>query len=206
MARPINANADETKRRILTAASQLFADGGFEGTSVRQIAAGADVSLGMIRHYFGSKDGLYQACLASAWSIYERVGAAIDEGLGAGGDPTEVLASTVRQAYRFALEQREALRLVMWTQLERSEAATPTNRTVMVPFIQRTAEVLAERTGQAPAHLALTLRTLVMTVTRYGITDVEELAALVGVDASDTERVFQAVEDHLVALTHRLLA
>ena len=70
MARPVNANAEQTKRRILHAASELFADHGFDGTSVRQIAAGAGVSLGMIRHYFGSKEGLWKAVVSSHFTEY----------------------------------------------------------------------------------------------------------------------------------------
>ena len=34
----------------------LFGQKGFDGTSVREIAAGADVNLAMINYYFGSKE------------------------------------------------------------------------------------------------------------------------------------------------------
>ena len=38
----------------------LFGQKGFEGTSVREIAAGADVNLAMINYYFGSKEKLFE--------------------------------------------------------------------------------------------------------------------------------------------------
>ena len=63
MARPANANAEATRARILDAALRLFADVGRGQTSVRDIARAADVSLGMVNHYFGSKDELYEACV-----------------------------------------------------------------------------------------------------------------------------------------------
>ena len=42
--------------QILEAAEQLFADKGFEGTSVRDIAETANVNVAMISYYFGSKE------------------------------------------------------------------------------------------------------------------------------------------------------
>ncbi|GEM_PF-838624 len=45
--------------RLQTAATELFAEQGFAGTSVREICARADASVPMISHYFGSKKGLF---------------------------------------------------------------------------------------------------------------------------------------------------
>lgn len=48
---------------ILTVAEQLFADHGFDGTSVRDIAQHANVNLAMISYYFGSKEKLLEALI-----------------------------------------------------------------------------------------------------------------------------------------------
>lgn len=45
----------------MEAAEMLFADNGFNGTSVRDIAEKANVNLAMISYYFGSKDKLLEA-------------------------------------------------------------------------------------------------------------------------------------------------
>jgi AcrR family transcriptional regulator len=50
------------RARILDAAIRCFADAGVAGTSVRAIAAAAEVSAGLVIHHFGSKDGLRVAC------------------------------------------------------------------------------------------------------------------------------------------------
>lgn len=50
-----------TRDRILAAAERLFADFGYDGVSMRQIGAEADVQIALITYYFGSKDGLYRA-------------------------------------------------------------------------------------------------------------------------------------------------
>jgi AcrR family transcriptional regulator len=54
-------NAAATRRRILHAAENEFADHGFDGVSVRQIAIRAEVPVALINYHFGSKEGLYRA-------------------------------------------------------------------------------------------------------------------------------------------------
>ncbi|MET8845742.1 helix-turn-helix domain-containing protein [Amycolatopsis sp. NPDC004625] len=50
------------RARIRDAAIKLFTERGMEKTSILDIAAEAGVSGGLIRHHFGSKDGLREAC------------------------------------------------------------------------------------------------------------------------------------------------
>jgi AcrR family transcriptional regulator len=57
------ARADLTARaRIREAAIRLFAEHGVQETAILDIAQEAGVSGGLIRHHFGSKDGLRVAC------------------------------------------------------------------------------------------------------------------------------------------------
>ncbi len=49
----------DKKEHILNAAIPLFAEKGFEGCSIRDLAARADVNVAMINYYFGSKDNLF---------------------------------------------------------------------------------------------------------------------------------------------------
>ncbi|MBS1771934.1 MAG: TetR/AcrR family transcriptional regulator [Bacteroidetes bacterium] len=51
----------EKQLQILDVAAELFADNGFDGTSVRDIAKAADVNIAMISYYFGSKEKLLEA-------------------------------------------------------------------------------------------------------------------------------------------------
>ena len=51
----------ETRTRILDAAEELFMQHGFEGTSMRQLTAKADVNLAAVNYHFGSKDALIEA-------------------------------------------------------------------------------------------------------------------------------------------------
>ena len=58
--------------RILQAASDLFTTQGFHGTSTREIAAKAGVSLGNIYNYFGNKEELFVSLLEAREEEYFR--------------------------------------------------------------------------------------------------------------------------------------
>lgn len=45
--------------RLLDAAEKLFCENGFEGTSIRDIAATAECNIAAVNYYFGGKDKLY---------------------------------------------------------------------------------------------------------------------------------------------------
>ena len=49
---------EETKRKIFQAATKLFADKGFDATTVDEIAAAADVSKGTFFNYFPKKEAI----------------------------------------------------------------------------------------------------------------------------------------------------
>ena len=63
--------AEETRRRIVDVALALFAARGYEGVSVRDIAEGAGAVHGLIRHHFGSKEGVWRAVVDVAGAEYE---------------------------------------------------------------------------------------------------------------------------------------
>ncbi|MDA8244386.1 MAG: TetR/AcrR family transcriptional regulator [Elusimicrobia bacterium] len=55
--------AGDNRSRILAAAARLFTRQGFHGTSTRDIAAEAGVSLGNIYNYFGTKEEIFVSLL-----------------------------------------------------------------------------------------------------------------------------------------------
>ena len=57
-------NADLTRRKILDAAVDEFADRGYQGARVDRIAASAGVNKRMIYHHFGNKLGVFEAALS----------------------------------------------------------------------------------------------------------------------------------------------
>jgi len=56
------ARGAHTRRRLLEAGIELFAELGYERASTRAIARRAGVSLPALQYYFGGKEGLHRAC------------------------------------------------------------------------------------------------------------------------------------------------
>src|SRR4051812_10372210 len=57
-------DAAATQRALLDAAAELFAERGFDRTTVRDIAQLAGVNQSLLFRYFGSKDALFEAVIA----------------------------------------------------------------------------------------------------------------------------------------------
>jgi AcrR family transcriptional regulator len=64
MARPQNASGERTRQAILDAALTLFAERGYFGTSIRDIALAVGVRESAIYNYFEGKTALFEALLA----------------------------------------------------------------------------------------------------------------------------------------------
>lgn len=72
------ARLEQRESDILQAATRLFADEGFHGTSTRKIAAAAGVSEGTLFHYFNTKNALLLAILDE---FYTRLCNSAQEGI-----------------------------------------------------------------------------------------------------------------------------
>jgi len=108
--------ARDTRDRILDAASRLFNERGFDGTSVAEVLSAAGVRSGSLYHFFPGKEALAEAVLArcadrlrealldpaeaAATDPLERVFAllalwrrGVEQGAAGGSDPTGLLAA-----------------------------------------------------------------------------------------------------------------
>ena len=59
--------AQDMRRRLLEAAIVVFADKGFDGAGIRDIAERAKANSAMVQYHFGGKEGLYQEALRFAF-------------------------------------------------------------------------------------------------------------------------------------------
>jgi len=66
--KPRPRNAAATRDAILVSALRAFADRGFDGVGLREIAQGAGVTAMLVSHYFGSKEQLFSEVVARAVS------------------------------------------------------------------------------------------------------------------------------------------
>jgi AcrR family transcriptional regulator len=76
------------EEQLLDIADDLFASKGYEATSIEQIARVAHVTRPIIYEHFGSKDGVYLACLRRARRQFEE---AVVAAAGTSTDPVEQL-------------------------------------------------------------------------------------------------------------------
>ncbi|GIG66215.1 TetR/AcrR family transcriptional regulator [Phytomonospora endophytica] len=96
-------DAERTRRRLLDAAFDAFAEHGYAGARVQDIADRAGVNKQLITYYFGGKAGLYQA-LQEQWLRRE-------EALTPDGD---TLADLVATYVRHAAADPRGIRLMLW--------------------------------------------------------------------------------------------
>jgi AcrR family transcriptional regulator len=107
-----SAVEDNTRDRLIRAAAHLFAERGYEGTSVKELAQEAQVNVSLVSYHFGGKEGLFRACL-------EQFG---KEGLGMAErilkEPRSLeelqirLKLFVEEAYRMHLAQPDHCRII----------------------------------------------------------------------------------------------
>lgn len=75
-ARPATPRLPAAERRagIVAAATSCFAERGFGGTTTASVAQAAGINEALLFRHFGSKQGLYLACVDAAWErLQERV-------------------------------------------------------------------------------------------------------------------------------------
>jgi len=85
----------EKRRAILHAAVRVFAEKGYQGCRIADVARQAGVAYGLVYHYFQSKEALLESVFAEQWGLFIQSIRAIAEGP---GTAPEQLASVCRFA------------------------------------------------------------------------------------------------------------
>ena len=114
--------ADETRRRILEAALALFAERGFESTTMRDVAARAGLATGAAYYYFASKDEL----VLEFYRVSQRdmVGLAAAR-LGPGGDLKDRLAALLESKFEQFAPHRKMLAALFRSAADPASAVSP---------------------------------------------------------------------------------
>lgn len=144
-----------TPERIRTAAAGLFAERGYDGTSVRAICSAAGANVNAVSYHFGSKQGLYAAVIRSLGD--ERLASA-QRILGA---PARSLEEVETRLVLFAEETLAALLaepeplIILFAELqqgfrncgEEAIAVLEAQRQVLIAFLQAAVEAELLRRG-----------------------------------------------------------
>ncbi len=113
-------DADVARKAILTAAEELFAEQGYAGTRVDEIAEKAGKNKALIFHYFGDKLGLYQAIVCSMKDdlncLFAQYVASLphDDGELTRDHVRAFLASAARSSFDYFLSRPRLLRIFAW--------------------------------------------------------------------------------------------
>ncbi len=103
-AKPAEADAPEPEKRraILHAAVRVFAEKGYHGCRIADVARAAGVAYGLVYHYFRNKDELLESVFAEQWTILINALKAIDEGPGPPSDKLAGVCGFVLDVYKTA--------------------------------------------------------------------------------------------------------
>ncbi|MGO8704839.1 MAG: TetR/AcrR family transcriptional regulator [Candidatus Brocadiia bacterium] len=115
---------EASRRRLLEAGVEVFSERGLDGGSVSMIAAKAGINRRMLYHYFGSKEGLYQAALRHVYEQLSSQEVALADIL---LEVEELLERLIRAEYAFLAAHPQHVRLLTWENLRRGKSAPEAN-------------------------------------------------------------------------------
>jgi TetR/AcrR family transcriptional regulator len=160
-------DAQKTREAILSAAETLFAERGFDGTSVDAIAGQAGYNKSLIFQYFGDKLGLYSQVLKRSdremGELMRRAFAEVslrlaDESMILRAEEFRTfLVTMIRSIFDYLLEHPRLMRILTWemaaswqTFAEIASQFAPEDRALATPLFQRAREAGLLRSDFVP--------------------------------------------------------
>lgn len=108
-----------TREKILEVAEEHFAEKGFFGARVDEIADSADINKRMLYAHFGSKEGLYTAALVKT---YKRLAEFEKQFIIKGIAPVASIRNIVLTSFRFLSQNPNFVRMLMWENLNTAKS------------------------------------------------------------------------------------
>jgi AcrR family transcriptional regulator len=152
----LTPNQAARRSRVLDAAMELAAEGGYDAVQMRDVATRAEVALGTIYRYFSSKDHLLAACQVELWNeIADRFAQRPPEG----SIPADRVLAVLERAMRAA--EREPKRTAAL--VTASSSADPAVHDCQAEIMDVMGRVLSDAMGEEidrdrRARVAITLR------------------------------------------------
>lgn len=142
---PTRKDAVKTRIRLLETAGLVFARHGFQAASLRTICRRANVNLGAVKYYFGSKEALYREVLVESHRrLIEERHVPVREDF---EDPRQALEAWIHHAANLILLRRAAHpfvgRMVVHELIQPTGALDDLVQTVLLPFRQSLAAIIA---------------------------------------------------------------
>ncbi|MEZ4340560.1 MAG: TetR/AcrR family transcriptional regulator [Sandaracinaceae bacterium] len=207
MSRPKRADSAHTQEAILAATTRLLRAPSAEpgSLSLRGVAAEAGVSLGTVQYYFGTKEDLFEAYLEAH---YARVGAAVAPlaarfaGVSGLDASRALVEEVVRTLYRLGREERECLELRDTTRASRGGLHPRALDRWLGPLLDVGAAALATVMDASELERRLVIQSVIFVATRYALASDAHVETVTRLPAREGRA---AIEEHLVALTRRMV-
>ncbi|WUR14402.1 TetR/AcrR family transcriptional regulator [[Empedobacter] haloabium] len=130
-------NRESLEADIVAEAVRMFADCGYEGTSIARIAENAGLSKQNLMYYFPTKQALYQRVLDDVLDEWlERMAHLADA-----GQPADVLRAYIQAKLKFSREQPYASRVYAMEVIGGAKLYGEQIRDRVVPVLRRDIEV-----------------------------------------------------------------
>ncbi|MDD3610528.1 MAG: TetR/AcrR family transcriptional regulator [Halothiobacillaceae bacterium] len=113
----------KTREEILELSAPLFAQRGYDGVSMRDVARAAGLTQAALYYHFADKDQLYLEAVAVQ---FRERGAVLNELLAGGGTPLKRLERFVTGLARMMATDKDFLRLMQWVLLDNDEVRQST--------------------------------------------------------------------------------
>jgi AcrR family transcriptional regulator len=136
----------EREVQILVVAEQVFAERGYQATTMEDVADRVGVTKPLIYEYFGSKEGLLAACIVRARSQLREATEASWAAVGPDAPLAEVFRAGVLAFFRFIDEHRNAFLLIQQEGAMASQAS-PLIESIREQQSAATAQMLASAPG-----------------------------------------------------------
>lgn len=152
MGRPRQASVEvATPERLLEAATEEFAEAGFSGARLEDIARRAGIRRSSLLYHFGSKEALYAAAVQRVFALLSE---ALFAALSREGSLPERLQATAERFERFLEEHPALAHLVLREMLDRRGPGQQLLLTEIVPLLDRLeAFVENERGDEVPGDV-----------------------------------------------------
>jgi TetR/AcrR family fatty acid metabolism transcriptional regulator len=192
-----SASSEPEKRRaILHAAVRVFAEKGYHGCRIADVARAANVAYGLVYHYFRNKEELLESVFAEQWTILINAIRAIDEGPGSASEKIEAIFGFVFDVYKTAPAAVRVLILEV-TRTPNTLRAGSTRET-----FERAMSLVADivRQGQARGELRPDVDPVLAASGLLGALELAVSGMVVGLVAAGDEEQVDAARRQLVGL------